>query len=198
MHIDYSILIAFGGVAKKIEKGAYIFKEEETPKFYYQILQGEVKIFTSNKNGKELIQGIYKAGQSFGEPSLLLDKPYLSSAQATQSCVLVSLRKEKFLEIIKEYPEICTKMIYTLAERMYDYAAHAQILVSHTPEEKIYQFLNKHKKTFHKNTMAEIAIPYTRQQIADITGLRVETVIRTIKSMHKKNKVKLINHKIYY
>ena len=61
-------------------------------------------------------------------------------------------------------------------------------------------FLMKHKKKILKNnySMNAIIIPYTRQQIADITGLRVETVIRTIKRMKEMEKIKIINHKIYF
>ncbi|MBK8604199.1 MAG: winged helix-turn-helix domain-containing protein [Saprospiraceae bacterium] len=39
-------------------------------------------------------------------------------------------------------------------------------------------------------------VPYTRQQIANITGLRVETVIRTIIKLSGDNKLKIVNRKI--
>jgi CRP-like cAMP-binding protein len=41
------------------------------------------------------------------------------------------------------------------------------------------------------------AIDLTRQQIGDLTGLRVETVIRTIKTLEKKGELKIINRKVY-
>ncbi|HAO26529.1 MAG TPA: Crp/Fnr family transcriptional regulator, partial [Chryseobacterium indologenes] len=41
-------------------------------------------------------------------------------------------------------------------------------------------------------------IPYTRQQIATLTGLRVETVIRYVKKMEEQKLVKLDSTKIYY
>ncbi|MBN9337629.1 MAG: winged helix-turn-helix domain-containing protein, partial [Chryseobacterium sp.] len=41
-------------------------------------------------------------------------------------------------------------------------------------------------------------IPLTRQQMASLTGLRVETTIRTLKSMEKDNIVKIRNRKILY
>ena len=40
-------------------------------------------------------------------------------------------------------------------------------------------------------------INFTRQQIGDLTGLRVETVIRTIKALEKKGLLKIINRKVY-
>lgn len=41
-------------------------------------------------------------------------------------------------------------------------------------------------------------VPYTRQQIADLIGLRVETVIRTIKKMETENLLLIDHSKIYY
>ena len=41
-------------------------------------------------------------------------------------------------------------------------------------------------------------VEFTRQEIANFTGLRVETVIRELSKMSKTNKVEIINHKLYY
>ena len=40
-------------------------------------------------------------------------------------------------------------------------------------------------------------IDLTRQQMGDLTGLRVETVIRTIKTLEKKGELKIVNRKVY-
>ena len=44
----------------------------------------------------------------------------------------------------------------------------------------------------------EYPVPFTRQQLADMTGLRVETVIRTIKSMEQKGILEIIEGKIFW
>ncbi|MEF9477344.1 helix-turn-helix domain-containing protein [Chryseobacterium sp. 1B4] len=41
-------------------------------------------------------------------------------------------------------------------------------------------------------------VPLTRQQIANLTGLRVETVIRTVKKMEKKDIIKIYGRHIMY
>ena len=45
---------------------------------------------------------------------------------------------------------------------------------------------------------SEYIVPLTRQQMANLTGLRVETVIRTIKLMEKNNLLKIKKGLIYY
>jgi CRP-like cAMP-binding protein len=41
-------------------------------------------------------------------------------------------------------------------------------------------------------------VPLTRQQLADMSGMRVETVIRTIKRMEETGKLLLQDHKIFF
>lgn len=197
MQIDYDILITYGGIARKFEKGAYIFHEGNMPYYYYQLVHGEVKLFSTNNEGKELLMGIFKDGQSFGEPPLLIDKAYPCTAQASSECVIIKIRKKHFLNILESYPELMSKMLYTFADRIYNKSTAMQIWVQHTPEEKIIQFLKTHKHCVGENKQME-KVSYTRQQIADFTGLRVETVIRTLMRMSANGSVKIKNHKLYY
>jgi len=196
MQIDYNILITYGGVARKYTKGDFIFQEDTVPCFHYQLMDGEVKMFSTNAEGKELIQGIFTAGQSFGEPPLLLGKVYPSTAQANKDSVVVKIRKEHFLNILNDYPIFFEQFMYTFAERIYNKAKAAQVWVQQTPEEKILRFLKNNKS--NPNDCPNEPLSYTRQQIADFTGLRVETVIRTLTRMSKDGKVKIIAHKLYY
>lgn len=49
-----------------------------------------------------------------------------------------------------------------------------------------------------KRTPFSFQVPLTRQEMANYTGLRVETTIKTIKKMEQENLVKIVNRKIYY
>lgn len=196
MQIDYNILITYGGVAKKFAKGEYIYTEGSLPHFYHQIIEGDVKLFSANDNGKEIIQGIFTTGQSFGEPPLLLEKPYISNAIATSPLVVIRITRDKLLNIFKDFPEITTSFLFNFAERLYDKASLVQIRIGTTPEDIIELFLFRYKENLNTNEL--LLIPYTRQQIADFTSLRVETVIRTLRKMNADGTVKIIDHKLYY
>jgi CRP/FNR family transcriptional regulator len=196
MHITEDILITYGAVARKYEKGSYLFHEDSMPYYFYQILSGVVKLFSTSPEGRELTQGFFTDGQSFGEPPLLLGKCYPSTAQAVADSVVVKLRKEHFQSILHDYPELYQRLLYTFASRIYHKATAAQIWVRQTPEQKIVHFLKTNKASHTANAMEQV--PYTRQQIADFTGLRVETVIRTLMKMKAKRLVKIDDHKLYY
>jgi CRP/FNR family transcriptional regulator len=196
MQVDYNILISYGGVTQKYEKGAVIFHKDTRAYFFYQVLEGSVRIFSANNDGKELVQGMFVAGQSFGEPPLLLNKPYPSTAQAATPCILVKISRDKLLNLLQDCPDVLQGLLYIFAERIYQKSCAAQVWVSQSPEEKILQFL--HNTVGPKTASAGMRpVSYTRQQIADFTGLRVETVIRTMLRMSEQKKIKIIDHKIY-
>lgn len=196
MHIDPVLLKSRGAMQKHYGKNDVVFYENEAAKFYYQIVEGTVKMFNDNNEGKQFLQGYFAAGQSFGEPPLLINENYPSTAIALADSMILRIPKEDFLELLRKYPDIKSELLQVFAERLYNKSVTAAEIVNHTPEARILSFLNSYKK---KNAdHAKVVIPFTRQIIADFTGLRVETVIRTLCRMKEMKKVDIINRKVIY
>ena len=98
---------------------------------------------------------------------------------------------------MEEYQELQMRFIVNFAGRIFEKTATNKNIVSPYPEERILGLLKRFKK--QKSVKQErILIPYTRQQIADFLGLRVETVIRTLIKMEEEMKVEIRHHKLYY
>lgn len=198
MHIDKDLLLAWGGKIKKYQKDEYIFMEGDHARFYYQVLVGQVKTFNINDNaGKEFTQGLFSPGDSFGEPPLLIDEIYPAAAMATCETAVILLNKEKFILVLSEYPEIHLKFTLKLAQSLHDKAVTFKEVMSNSPQTRIMGFLNSYKKRI-KSEEIKIQIPYTRQEIANFTGLRVETVIRTLQRMSGDKLVEIQDRKLYY
>ena len=197
MQIDLDLLYSWGAVAKKYKKNEVIFDEDEVANFYYQILDGSVRMYNSNDEGKEFTQGIFGKGDGFGEPPLFINETYPSKAITILDSTVVKLSKDKFLKILDEYPSIQKFFLVLLAEKIHSKSKVSKEIINQKPEHRIIAFLNTFKKKLG-NSNEKVMIPYTRQEIANYTGLRVETVIRVFAQMNKNNKVEIINHKIYY
>lgn len=195
MQIDLDLLFTWGAIAKEYKKNEIIFHEEESANFYYQIIDGCVRMYNSNDEGKEFTQGYFKNGHSFGEPPLFIDEVYPSTAVAFKDSKIIKISKEKFLKILEEYPFIQKQFLNLMAERIHTKAKTTKDIVNQKPEFRILAFLNAHK---NPDCPKKELVEFTRQEIANFTGLRVETVIRELSRMSKTNKVEIINHKLYY
>ena len=196
--INEQLLLEFGAQKKEYSKNDIIFSEGENAKNYYQVIYGIVKMNNYNDDGKEFIQGIFYKQQSFGEPPLFIDVKYPANAEALTDTNILILPKKKLFNLLYKNPEIHLNITKSLAKRLYYKAIIASEISSHEPEHRVLRFLDYLKKDSTKVEEKFIfKIEYTRQQIADVLGLRVETVIRVIKNLEKKNELQIIKRKVF-
>ncbi|MGV9003029.1 Crp/Fnr family transcriptional regulator [Flavobacterium sp.] len=183
---------------KKFKKGEIIFQEGSEPHHYYQIIEGEVKMCNFNDAGREFIQGFFRNGESFGEPPLFLNRAYPANAIAITHCELYIVPKINFLELIKNNNEVSQRVIEYLAQRLHYKSVMAAEISSQEPEHRLLKLIDYSIKFFKiQKEIDGFPVNFTRQQMADLTGLRVETVIRAIKSLEKKREIKIIKRKVY-
>lgn len=194
--MNEEILLSYGAIKKTLEKGEYLFYEGDMARNYFQIAAGRLKMFNINEEGKEFAQGYFEDGDSIGEPPLLLHECYPASAAATHPTTVYKLTGEHFHKLLKEHPQEQNALLLRLARRLYHKATALRNLASNCPEERIVTFLDDYKKQSRQHSLAHI--PYTRQEIANATGLRVETVIRTLSALNQMKRVSIIDRKLYY
>jgi CRP-like cAMP-binding protein len=198
MIIDINILLAWGAVYKKLGRGEVIFSEGSECSYYNQLVSGIVKWVNIDDDGKEYIQTMIEPGECFGELPLFDDGLYAASAIAVEEVVLIRLRKNTFLQLIKEHNEIHFAFTKLLAKRVRFKFLLLKSIAYHAPEVRISTLLSYLKKE-HKNFCANCnQLKLTRQQIADMTGLRVETVIRSMRNMHDKGDIVIERGKVFY
>ena len=192
--IDTNLLIIWGAHFKKYEKKEIIFNEGDEARYYYQIEYGSIRMFNQTEDGKEFTQGLFISGESFGEPPLLLNKPYPANAQAINQTTLIKLSKDKFDKMLEENIEIKTSFLKLMAQRTYNKSNSSKSLALNTAEEKIIELFNQLKSK--KIINGDFVVPFTRQEIANILGIRIETVIRTISKLKSENIIQIEKNKI--
>ena len=185
--------------AKKIQlsKGEILFREGQTSNFYYQVISGEIKMNNFNDEGKEFIQGIFSAGSSFGEPPLLCDLTYPANAEAMTDAEIYTVEKKDFFKLLLENPEVNLSISQYLAERLYFKSMMASEISTQEPEHRILKLIDYLKSQVTSSEEKKYRVKLTRQQIADLTGLRVETVIRAVKSLERKQELHIEDRKIF-
>lgn len=190
--MDKELLIQNGASLESIKKGEIIFEKGEMPSFYLFIVKGVVRVYTLSEQGKEFTHRIFNENECFGTPPLIINKPYPSIAVAKTDIEILKLAKDKFFAALQENPQFLMQLTKNICEIIYFKSVMSNEISLHDPEHRITTLLRQFKTT---NTPEEIYL--TRQQIANLTALRVETVIRTIKQMELDGKVKILNRKVF-
>lgn len=195
--IDLDLLLAWGATFHNLEKGQVLFCEDDPAHFYYQVVEGRIKMCNCNEEGKEFIQGMFEAGESFGEPPLFDAGIYPASAEADEASVVIRLRKENFLQLLKENFDIHFGFTQTLARRLRFKSLISKEISSYGPMHRVSTLLQEYKRSKGIQDNELVKIELTRQQIADMTGLRVETVIRSIRELERNGHLKIERGKVY-
>lgn len=193
--IPEKFLLDFGATLEDVAASEIIFSEKSRAHFYYQIKTGEVRMFNINNEGKEFVQGIFSAGESFGEPPLFSDFKYPASASALIDTQLYKLPKSHLFELLTYNPEINLKLTQALAKKLYYKAIILKEISGHPPEHRILTLIDFLKRKYGSDELFQVE--FTRQQIADLIGLRVETVIRAVKQLEQEGEIQIINRKVF-
>lgn len=194
--IPNEILESYNPIVIELPKDAFLFMEGEDARFYFQIKSGKVKMININSEGKEFVQGTFKDNQSFGEPPLFHDAKYPASARALEHTQLYKLGKEKWFDLLREHPDIHLKFTANLTKRMMYKAMMMKEISSHDAQHRILTFLDYLKKEYGSKD-EPFHVELTRQQLSNLLGIRVETVIRIVKQLAESNEIELKNKKIF-
>lgn len=197
MIVDTDLLLAYGASIKEAVKGEIIYQEDEMALFYFQLIKGRVKWMHIDEEGKEFIHDIVEAGESFGEGTLFDGDFYDATAVAEESSTLIRLKLPAFQQLLYDHPDIHFAFTRLLSRRLHFKLLLVKMLANCNPEYRLITLLNylmQHKKNvcFTCNKLL-----LTRKELAGMLGLRIETVIRTIKQLEQKELLSINKGKVY-
>ena len=190
--MEITRLIEKGFTVKKFKKDAIIYEPGMQPKNVYFIKTGEVRMVTISDGGKEFIQGVFKAGQYFGEPALLIGRPYLAYTIVNKDSEIIQVSSAGFFALIEEEPDFSMALIRTLSNRLFYKSMMLEELANEKADHRLLTLINYLLNDIEVGD----SLKFTRQDLADMTGLRVETVIRGVKLLNAKGLIKMIKGKI--
>ena len=115
------------GGQRTYARGELLIREGEASTEVYILLAGELKAFTSDDNGHELVFNVMTPGEFFGE--LSLDGGVRSaSVQATSSAICVVVPQSEVQAFLGEYPEFAKALVMKLIARVRAATAQAKHL----------------------------------------------------------------------
>ena len=195
--IDPDFLLEQGATIKRVGKDEVIFREGTHCCFYYQLLEGTVRWVNINEEGKEYLQSLVVGGEPFGDIPLFDDGTYAATAIAHTDASILRLNKNAFLELMQKHPEVHMRFTRHFAESLRFKFMVLKEIASYGPEHCISTLINYFKSRSKFTSENGSRLTLTRQQIADMTGMRVETVIRAIRNLHQQGKLNIERGKVY-
>lgn len=195
--IPVDLLLERGAAYRKTEPGEVIFNEGSVATYYYQLVSGRVRWCNLIDDGREVLHKVVEPGDIFGELPLFDDGVYAASAISDTPCTLLRLRTDTFKQVLEDYPDIHFAFSRSMAADLRFKFMLSDITSRNCPEvviSSLIQYLNQEKRLICQECNR---LMLTRQQLANMTGLRVETIIRAIKNMERSERLSIVKGKVF-
>jgi CRP/FNR family transcriptional regulator len=152
----------------------FIFWEGDAPVWFYIVIEGQVKVIKHSSSGKEFIIAFFGPGEMIGEVAVFENKPYPASAQSIARTRVIGIRQEAFLAFLASRPQVALRIINILGRRLRDAQTRLRDLAGERVEQRLASTL------LMLSSKLGPTLPFTRQEIADMTGTTTETAIRVM------------------
>lgn len=195
--LDIDLLLHRGGSFRELSAGEIVFNQGTPAVFYHQLISGRIRWSSLMANGKEVLYNMVEPGQSFGDLPVFDGGVYAASAIAEVPSKIIKLRVESVHELLEEHQELNACFTQLFAERLRYHFFLTHTLSSNSPEHILMALIDYYNKHGQYVCQECKRLLLTRQQLANITGLRVETVIRTIKNLQREEKLEVVRGKVF-
>lgn len=177
---DFQYISGYG-ITRMYPKHSIVIHEGDDSDSLFVILEGKVKIFVSDENGKEVILNVQRPIELFGELAFIDQEPRSASVMTLESTRLAQLSRTDFRTCLLEDPAIAIKLISSLTQRVRILTDFVKDLALHNVRDRVIHVLCK-LAIEHSGKMT-IDQRLTHQEIADMVGSSREMVSRIMKEL---------------
>lgn len=177
-------------VEHNFQAGGTIFWEGDAPEWFYIIAEGSVKVVKHSSQGKEFIIAFFGPGEMFGEVAVFENKPYPASAQAATVTLVLGIKRTDFSDFLAFRPQVALRIINILGGRLRDAQSRLRDLAGERVEQRVANVL------VMLASKLGTTLPFTRQEIADMTGTTTETAIRIMSQLRSRGIISSVRGKV--
>lgn len=173
-------------------KKSEIFRKGDLPNYLFFVLEGKIKEYKSNEDGKELITGIYGKGDFFGYEALLENSEYKESASSIENSELALIPKKDFFTLIYTNRDVANKFIEMLSNKVSEKEERLLNLAYNSVRQRTAEAL----LTLYEKYDQKPEITISRDDLAHMVGTATESVIRVLSDFKDEEVIEIQSGKI--
>lgn len=180
------------GVTVLYRRRQVIFHERSPAAGLYVLCQGQVKLYQSDRFGREHILGVAHPVDVLGELPADPQESYSVSAEAVTDVQVCFLPRERLIPFIREHPAVGVRLIGALSRALGAARQKVRELALKTAEGRLAALLLDLARTEARGDVAtRFRLPYTRREIGEMIGVSPETAIRLLAALRRKRLIDL-------
>jgi len=165
------------------KKGEYIFREGDPADTFHILKSGSVKCVKTSPDGKEVTMKVLMPGDLFCCDAAVLDGAvHPGCAQPMGDVRVLALSKKAYFAMLRRNPDAAMEVIQYLGKRLHEAQENAKVLALNPADQRLASLLaNLAARTgVQESGGIRLTVRLTRQDLANMVGITVETAIRVM------------------
>jgi CRP-like cAMP-binding protein len=159
-----------------------IYFEGDEAGHLYLVAMGKVKLVRNTTSGREVLLDILHGSEYFGTLTVFGGRVHTETAIAQTDCCILQISSEDFETVLTEHPNVTRKVLEAVSKRLTESQEVVKQLSAYTVEQRIASALLRlaGKLGEARGQGVLIQLPFSRQDLAAMTGSTTETVSRVM------------------
>jgi CRP/FNR family cyclic AMP-dependent transcriptional regulator len=181
--------LAARGILRSYRKNTIVINEGEIGDSLFVLLQGQVKVYATDENGREITYGTIVSGDYFGEMSLD-GGPRSASVMTIEPCLCALVSRAAVQQHLAEEPEFAFSLVTQVIRRARSATETARQMALLDVYGRVIHTLEGQQGPASSQAPVQLN-QITHQQIASRVGASREMVSRLLKDLEKGGYVEL-------
>lgn len=153
---------------------------DESHDFYLR----KVRIFCNSPSGNETSIRVLSANEMIGEFAPIDGQPRSATAQAITNCILLELRQERFLTLLRELPDFEATLLRLLVQKLRSITEYAETIAQYDIGGRLLHTILYYNTIFGqeivRNKCYQVDLGLSQEDLASMVGARRERVNRLL------------------
>jgi CRP-like cAMP-binding protein len=162
-------------------KDQFIFREGDPASSFHILKEGTVKCVKTSSGGRQVTLKVLMPGDLFCCDAAVLDNgTHPGCAQPMGDVSVLSLSKDAYYAMLRRNPEAALQVIQYLGARLNEAQETTKVLALNPAEQRLAALLVKlaDRAGLREGNHVRLTVRLTRQDLADMVGMTVETATR--------------------
>jgi CRP-like cAMP-binding protein len=191
-HLDDEIMEELGDIThvQDVPEGQPIYFPGDNADTIFMLKKGRVRLSRSSPEGNNITLTILEPGDVFGEMALTDAEERQTRAETMSNAFICSSPKEKFLEVLRQNPDLNLRVTQMIGDRRREVEARVQNLIFKDSRERVLYVLDDLFENHSVDNTGQ-EIEFTHEQIANLTGLTRPTTSKVLNELAEKGVIEL-------
>ncbi len=171
----------------RADKGKLLFQRGTPCEGMYLVVFGVVKLAVSGVQGDEKIVELVRAGESFGEAVMFLNRPFPIMAQTLEDSLPLYVEAAAIDNLLAQDPKFARRLLAGLSVRLHALVRDVESYSTQNAAQRVIGYLLQSVSTEHGESEGDIAthattvsLPVNKNLIASRLNLTPETLSRVL------------------